>query len=143
MTRKILIVAQTTPLASTLVTWLGEVRHDLVLATTYPSAKLHLSTRPDLLITELKLGEYNGLQLALRAQTAGVPTIILGVPDTYFEREAERFGATYVDPDLLECEELHALIAKLLDAEHVTETATLPWSVPDALLSGSRPFVLH
>ncbi len=50
MTRKILIVAQTTPLASTLVTWLGEVRHD---------------------------------------------------------------------------------------------PATLPWSVPDALLSGSRPFVLH
>ena len=54
--RRILLVAQSTTLASTLLTWLGDTQ-ELVIANTFAAAKHHLTTRPDLLIAEVKLGD--------------------------------------------------------------------------------------
>ena len=55
--RRILVVAQTGELASTLVSWLSDSGNDFVLANSYAGAKLHLTSHPDVLITELKLGD--------------------------------------------------------------------------------------
>ena len=93
---KILVVAHTPTLASSLVAWLGS-GYDLVLANSYAGGKAQLAAQPDLLVAEMKLGEYNGLQPALRGQVAGIPTIVLG-PDG-FEHEAEQLGATYLASD--------------------------------------------
>ena len=65
----------------------------------YQDAKTLLATHPPLvLVTEVRLGAYNGLQLALRAESA-VPRITVvvasGFADPVLQRDAERAGATF------------------------------------------------
>lgn len=110
--RHILAVAPSQSVAAKLVRLLGDASR-LVVVTTFAAAKVHLDSPPDLLITEVKLGEYNGLHLALRARAAGIPAIVLG--DRVFEREAEQLGATYLSPVRLDTAELPSIVAHLLD----------------------------
>ena len=126
---KFLVVAPTTSLASALVSWLGESPNELVLSNTYAGAKLQLTARPDVLITEVKLGEYNGLHLALRGQAAGIPTIVLGPMDHGFEREAEQLGATYVASDDLDSDELAFAIERVLEDARRDEPRLPEWAV--------------
>ena len=70
----------------------------------YHDAKALLATHPPLvLVTEVRLGAYNGLQLALRAGGA-MPrvTVIVtsGYPDSVLQRDAERAGATFAQKPL-------------------------------------------
>jgi two-component system response regulator GlrR len=54
---------------------------------------------PDLLMTDVRLGAYNGLHLVMRAhlQHPGMPAIVLDTDhDPVLEREANGAGATYV-----------------------------------------------
>ena len=54
---------------------------------------------PGVLVTEIRLGAYNGLQLAYRGKSAKpTMTIVLtsGYPDPVLQRDAERIGATFV-----------------------------------------------
>ena len=124
---KFLVVAQTTTLASALVSWLGESPNELVLANTYAGAKLQLTAHPDVLITEVKLGEYNGLHLALRGQAAGIPTIVLGPTNLGFEREAEQLGATYLPSDDLDSDELAFTIERVLEDARRDEPTLPEW----------------
>ena len=53
--------------------------------------------RPDVLVTAVRIGEYNGIHLAILARmTHGAPTIVIGDDDPVLEREAEQAGAQYV-----------------------------------------------
>jgi DNA-binding NtrC family response regulator len=55
--------------------------------------------RFDLVVTSLRLQNYNGLSLALFARLFGsaAPTVVIDAcPDRHNAREAERLGATYV-----------------------------------------------
>jgi len=53
--------------------------------------------RPDVLVTAVRIGEYNGIHLAILARmTHGAPTIVVGDDDPVLEREAEQAGAQYV-----------------------------------------------
>jgi DNA-binding response OmpR family regulator len=106
--RQILVVARNPRLADRLVAWLGDSGHAMTLVTAFSEAKARLKSLPDLIISELKLGEYNGLHLALRADAAGVPSIIIGPPDAVLERDAASItSAVYLQasvsrPELLE-----------------------------------------
>jgi DNA-binding NtrC family response regulator len=54
---------------------------------------------PDMLITDIRLGPYNGLQLVVRARTANpdLPVLVLtAFHDLVLQSEAERLGAVYV-----------------------------------------------
>ena len=69
----------------------------------YHEAKALLLTDPPLLlVTEIRLGAFNGLQLALRAGSAGSmrprTTVVVtsGFEDPVLRYEAERAGATFV-----------------------------------------------
>jgi hypothetical protein len=121
---KILVVVQNPTLACELMTWLAPVTDELAVVTTFAAAKVHLKTRPDLVITEVKLREYNGLHLALRTQSAGIPTIVIGMLDAVFERQAEQLGASYLPVAELDADVLYALIQRLVDDTH--EPAGLP-----------------
>jgi DNA-binding response OmpR family regulator len=123
---RILVVARDTSLASVLLTWLGGAHHELALVTTFAAAKLQLATVPDLLITEVKLGAYNGLHLALRAREAGIPALVLGEPDPVFERQAEQLGAEYLAVTDLEVQELRGHIDTLLEGDHRIAGHDLP-----------------
>jgi DNA-binding response OmpR family regulator len=55
-----------------------------------------IENAPDLLVADVRLGEYNGLQL-IAAVPSAVPTIIVtGFPDAYLKAEALRLGAHYI-----------------------------------------------
>ena len=71
--RSALVVAATPSLAAHLCVWLKPAGWNICTASSYASAKARLEFGVDLLVTELELGDYNGLQLAVRAQSSGVP----------------------------------------------------------------------
>ena len=113
-THQILVVAPNTTFAQTLMEWLKDACDRLVLVDAFAPAKAQLNARPDLLITEARLGDYNGLHLALRAHAAGIPSIILGKPDRVSEREASNLGATYLSLTRLRAGDLLSLVATLV-----------------------------
>jgi DNA-binding NtrC family response regulator len=63
------------------------------------AGSLLIETPPSVLVTEIRLGAYNGLQLAYRGKSMKPPmTIVLtsGYRDPVLERDVERIGATFV-----------------------------------------------
>lgn len=68
----------------------------VTVVATFVAAREQLQSRPDLIISEVRLGEYNGLHLALRARLSGIPAIVLGEDDATMAREADKLGAAYV-----------------------------------------------
>ena len=90
-------------MADRVVGWASSEGHQILVCTDFAEAKPDLEARPpDLLVTELKLGAYNGLHLAIRAQSRGLgtPTIIIGEPDAQVEAEAHQLHAQYVSQPL-------------------------------------------
>jgi DNA-binding response OmpR family regulator len=71
--------------------------YNVVVAGSYAEGKRLLDVRPDLLISEVRLGEFNGLHLALRAQRDRIPAFVIGAADVDLEREARQIGAGYLD----------------------------------------------
>lgn len=71
-----------------------------------PSAlRLLAEHRPDLLMTDVRLGAYNGLQLIAMAPRAIPAIVVTGFSDPVIEADAARLGAEYrvkpVDPAAL------------------------------------------
>jgi len=76
--------------------------HDLevVAASTFEDAHRHLRARPfDVLITDVRLGAFNGLQLAGLARDLNPGMVILvfsGFDDVVLRQEAEKLDARYL-----------------------------------------------
>jgi DNA-binding NtrC family response regulator len=103
---RVLVVAADPAVAIRMVIWLSSQGHDARLCTGFAEAKPELDKRPpDLLVTELKLGAFNGLHLAIRAKhrQPDVRTLVLGEQNPFFEEEARRLGAHYRGGTLDEC----------------------------------------
>ena len=109
----VVIVAQNPALATTLLSWLGSAGYELAIVTTFAAAKALLETAPALVISELKLGEYNGLHLALRARGAGIPAIVIGPDDAVLRKDADELGATYISTVLRRSEVLNLVGERL------------------------------
>jgi DNA-binding NtrC family response regulator len=72
---------------------------------------------PDLLITDVRLGAFNGLQL-LAMSPRPIPAIVTtGFPDPVLEAEARQLGAKFLLKPV-EPGNLLALVAELLEATH-------------------------
>jgi DNA-binding response OmpR family regulator len=71
--------------------------HDVIATSTYQEGRQAAATEnPDLVIADLRLGGFNGLQLLLLSPQP-IPTIIVtGFHDEVLEAEARRAGADYV-----------------------------------------------
>jgi DNA-binding response OmpR family regulator len=96
---RVLIVARTPALGATLFGWFSEAGYDAALVTSFTAAKAQLQSKPDLLISEIRLAEYNGLHLVSRAQSYGVRSAVIGDVDPVLERDARDMGAAYLHPD--------------------------------------------
>jgi len=103
---QILVVAETPALAQKLRVWLNSLGYWTTVVGTYAAAKFHLEMQPSMAIAELKLGEYNGLQLAMRATSHHVPVVVLGERDPFFEHEAEQLGVKYLAIEELSAERI-------------------------------------
>jgi CheY-like chemotaxis protein len=103
---------------------LGQAGYDVVTAGTFPEARRILrETPPDLLIADVRLGSFNGLQLVISGPRRIPAIVITGYADAVLEAEARRGGAEYLvkpfDP-----EQLLSLIRQKLGA------TPAPYAVP-------------
>ncbi len=110
---RVLVVAPTGGITRTLAPSLRAAGFEPDVVSDFASAKEALGTGPDLLITELKLGAFNGLHLAIRAGAQGTPTIIIGEPDPVLEAEARRQHARYLT-SLANHDEIVGIVTELL-----------------------------
>jgi DNA-binding response OmpR family regulator len=95
-----LVVETNGPDAVLAVSALTSAGFAVTLADSFEIARQLLVTRPPLvLITEIRLGAYNGLHLAIRGAGMVPPLTVVvtsATADVVLEREAERIGATFV-----------------------------------------------
>jgi len=148
--RSALVVAATPSLAAHVSAWLKPGGWLVSTAHSYPAAKSRLEQGPDVLITELELGDYNGLQLALRAQSCHVPALVIGRQDAVLERDAEQLGSIYLRKEELdEHRFIVAVDAKLASLKYLipaacsnVEFARRPWSSL-TLSQATRRLLLH
>ena len=132
-----LVVAPTHTVASKLFAWLTDAGWAPLIVPSFLDAKQHLEQNPSLMIAEIRLGEYNGLHLALRAQVRGIPVVVIGECDSVLQREAEEVGAAYMPPDV-EPQQLIAGIHRLAETIQKRE----PWrraELPFPPVSDSAP----
>jgi CheY-like chemotaxis protein len=111
-------------------------------ASDFAAAKEILCTGPDLLITDLKLGAYNGLHLAIRSKAQGTPAIVIGEPDPVQETEARRQGARYL-PTPIDLDRLLGCVAELLNAaQHTRRSPRKHVPMVDVLVNDVRGHLL-
>jgi DNA-binding NtrC family response regulator len=101
-----------------LVQLLAQAGYDATAVGTFDEARRIIgATPPDLLITDIRLEAYNGLQLILNSPRP-IPTIVItGFADPVLEAEARRGGAAYLVKPVQPLELLE-VVAKKLAAPH-------------------------
>jgi hypothetical protein len=130
--RNVLIVSPTPSLAQALASAVRQCGYGVAVARTFAEAKKALSSSPHLLITELKLGEYNGLHLSLYAGACEIPAIV--VSDRHFEHEVEQLGFAWMAPSAASTGELSTVMTRLMQGAGATD-AGFPWY--DATVPGT------
>jgi DNA-binding NtrC family response regulator len=104
MKRRILVVDDADPVRRMLTELLETSGYEVLSAATFEEGKkLADSGNPDLLLIDVRLGDYNGLQLAVRERVnhPGRPVIVMtGHSDPVLEAEARRQGAEFVEKPL-------------------------------------------
>jgi DNA-binding response OmpR family regulator len=111
---RILIVEDHEATRLGLETLLTNAGYVVLSASTFRDGRRSLAEQvPDLLIADLRLGEYNGLQLVAAAPLAVPSIIVTGFPDLVLEAEAMKLGAHYIAKPIV-AEAFLALIAAAL-----------------------------
>lgn len=98
--RRVLIVDDDQILLQALARLIERAGHHVESCNGYGTAKILLASNPpDVLIADVRLGEFNGLQLIVRAKLAHphVAAIVLtGFDDPVVRDQASSMGATYL-----------------------------------------------
>ena len=98
--KRALIVDDDPQILSLLARWLVKSDYDVVTARTFADARAEVRHRaPNVVITEVRLGEFNGLQLAILAREAWPAVrliIISGCDDALLRRDAPDLDATFM-----------------------------------------------
>ena len=127
--RTVLVVAPTSSVAQAAAGSARRSGYRVVVVKSYADAKKQL-TSAHLVVTELKLGEYNGLHLALRAAADEIPAIV--VADSSFEQEVEQLGAMWMSPEAAGGDTLQAAMLRMLQGAGASRTA-LGWIDSDGV----------
>jgi DNA-binding response OmpR family regulator len=86
----------------TLDSWVELLQHAgyrVAAAASFEEGRRALDSLPDMLITDIRLGAYNGLQLVVRARLANpaLPVfVVTAFHDSVLQQETERLGAIYM-----------------------------------------------
>jgi DNA-binding NtrC family response regulator len=98
--KRIFVVDDDRQVLKFLTELLQDAGYDTVACERYQDAKgLLAASRPDLLLTDIRLGAYNGLQLGIYARDhhPGLPVIVLtGYEDPTLREEALKSGAQFL-----------------------------------------------
>ena len=121
MAPTVLIVDDDPLLLDTLALLFEEEGYRVRTANTFEGGELEMQrSLPDVLLVDIRLGAFNGLQLTAMAERA-IPTIVMtGHDDAMLRRTAHRFGAEYmVKP--VPAVELFAAVRRQLHAGLTTQ----------------------
>ena len=120
-TKNLLVVDDDRQVLKFITEMLRDAGYDTVTCERFADAKAFLAnSRPDLLLTDIRLGAFNGLQLAIYAQSRhpGIPIIVLtGYEDPTLRKEATASGATFLIKPVRHAELLAKIEAALAKAE--------------------------
>jgi DNA-binding NarL/FixJ family response regulator len=101
----------------TLLRFLSFGEYQAIGLTDFDEAKRHIDReRPDVLVTDVRLGAFNGLQLALylRARQPAAGIVVLSAwDDPTLRQQAMRIGAAYLMKPLTKTQLLEAVQAAL------------------------------
>ena len=140
-TRPHVLLASPSGAHETLARSLLSAGYELTVVGDFGTAKAYLEKRPDLLVTEVKLGAYNGLHLAIRAGAKRIPTIVIGDTDPVLKADAERQQATYLSVPIDEPSTV-VLIGELLRGSRQTRRSLRKQVPPlDALVNEMHAYL--
>jgi two-component system, response regulator RegA len=98
--KQVLVVDDDRAVLGLIQKWLTTAGYSVVACDRFETARQHLSAAtPDVLLTDVRLGEFNGLQLVILAKEQGPDTIALVMSafnDPALWREAVQCGASYL-----------------------------------------------
>lgn len=112
---RVLLVSLSAGIVEPLAAHLPGAGYIPTVATDFHSARVFLDRRPAMLVTDVKLGPYNGLHLAIRAGHVGIPVIVIGPIDPGLQAEAKRLEAIYVTSPVV-VDDVVTLIGDLVNA---------------------------
>ena len=100
---RVLVVAANPEIAEAVIHVLASVGCEAVLVPDFAGARHVIDENPpDLLVSEIRLGAFNGLHLAVRIRSRHehTPIILIGPRDSVLESEASRLTAHYLNEPL-------------------------------------------
>lgn len=116
----VLVVDDDVQLLGMVENWLAEAGYDVVACSRFEAARNYLAAQPlDALVTDLRLGDFNGLQLALRASDPRRRTAVLvmsAYDDVVSRRDAAACGGRF----MLKPFDRESLLTQLSDALSTT-----------------------
>src|SRR5437667_615975 len=112
-TKQLLLVEDDEQALRILERWVADAGYDVVSFTRFDAGRAYLNDHvPDAIVTDVRLGAFNGLQLVLVAKSANpavVAVVVSGFTDPVLQAEAERAGAQYLAKPLSRDELIAAL----------------------------------
>lgn len=134
MTR-VLVVDDDSQVLSLMGRWLAAAGYDVVLLDNFNDARMEIHVcAPDIAVIDVRLADFNGLQLGLLAREAKPDVrlvFVSGWDDAVLRREATKLHAAYVQKPLLSAADLLAVV----DEEHAL---TPPRRKRQTAASGAR-----
>jgi DNA-binding response OmpR family regulator len=124
----VLVVSQELEAARATASWLRAAGYEATIRSTFASGRLELRQAPDLVIADVHLGAFNGLHLAMRAQSEGIPSIVLGPDDPVLAKDARLLGSSYITGPVGQ----HALLALVenLASMVLPRSHAVQWGAP-------------
>jgi DNA-binding NtrC family response regulator len=100
---RILIVEDDRASLDGLIALVGAAGYRVTGVQSFEEGRRALADGPDLLVTDIRLGAYNGLQLIIRGRALNPrlrAIVVTGYPDIVVQREAERLDAIHLEKPL-------------------------------------------
>jgi DNA-binding NtrC family response regulator len=130
----VLVVDDDRQILTLLQHWLTKAGYSVIACDSFESAKRQLTTRPpEVLLADVRLGLFNGLQLAILARGVGprmITFVMSAFDDASLRREATLCGAAFLHKPFTR-EEVVGAVAAALSAAAALPDVTLP--APDTI----------
>jgi DNA-binding response OmpR family regulator len=97
--KRVLVVDDDPHVSALAARWLEAAGYEVQTAATFSDAKTRIDEPLDLLVVDIRLREFNGLQLAAhaRATQPGIRIVVVsGWTDPVLTKDAEAFGAVFL-----------------------------------------------
>lgn len=136
MRARILIVDDDQAYLAGMKELLEEAGYEVFLAGNFEDGKHVLRDRtPDLLIVDVRLGAFNGLQLISTGQVQIPAIVVTGFDDTVLRADASVFGASYLVKPISPSALLALIDQKLAVADQSGSESVLVQDTPSAIPS--------